>query len=224
MQDYVLTCRQVIYRSRFDKQIFFKWIERIDSIRRWEAFHDTRYLYVTVPIPDDDLKEIIGLFYRCNIEMKQLSVFLNEHYNQDWFCNENMYWYSSVFTHAPKREECQGGAFRLQYPCQEIPNPRNNDAQLEFAPVLYSSIDKTLLFEWISYITSIHAWYISGESIYLHVDMLITDYDLLELLALLYRYNLNMKQMCVFLREDNRHWFYDLGVGFWHQYVFDTHE
>lgn len=50
--------------------------------------------------------------------------------------------------------------------------------------------------------------------------MKIVDNDLRELLALFYRYKIDMKQLRVFLNEQNKEWFYGRPKGYWHYRVF----
>lgn len=56
------------------------------------------YLHVkSTKISDICLRELLSLFYRYNIEMSQLSVFLNEK-NKKWFFeNKRAYWHKKVF-------------------------------------------------------------------------------------------------------------------------------
>ncbi len=48
-------------------------------------------------IPDEDLRELIALFYRYKVDMKQLEIFLNND-NQAWFYEgKKAYWHKRVF-------------------------------------------------------------------------------------------------------------------------------
>lgn len=48
-------------------------------------------------IPDDDLRALIALFYKYNIEMTQLQIFINEE-NKVWLdAGERAYWVKRIF-------------------------------------------------------------------------------------------------------------------------------
>jgi len=113
------------------------------------------------------------------------------------------------------------GAYSLRHTKSSAPDTSQlHITHLTFTPMLYSKIDAMLLEEWMTHIRNIKAWYISETQLHLLVYTNVSDIELRELLALCYRYNLDMKQLRAFLRKDNRSWFYDLGRGFWHPYVF----
>lgn len=81
----------------YDEDQFFSWIEKIPSIVKFNGKGDELYLYMKSKIPDNDLRELIGLFYRYKINMQQLSVFLNED-NKAWFFDSPKgYWFKKVF-------------------------------------------------------------------------------------------------------------------------------
>lgn len=81
----VLVCRSVRFYSQRDEHYFFEWIQSIRSIARYDGVGEELYLYChNTLISDDDLRELLALFYRYKIEMKQLAIFLHEK-NKDWF-------------------------------------------------------------------------------------------------------------------------------------------
>jgi hypothetical protein len=94
----VLVCKSVWYYSMFDEELFFLWIKKIQSIVSYEGKKDELFLYCSDKIIDDgDLRELLALFYRYKIDMKQLIIFLNDD-NRHWFCeNKKSYWYKRVF-------------------------------------------------------------------------------------------------------------------------------
>jgi len=93
-----LICKSVQYYSLGDEDAFFEWIKNIPSIKKTDGTYDELYLFLSNnTIPDRDLREIIRLFYRYKIDMKQLAVFLNNE-NKEWFyCNPKGYWHKKVF-------------------------------------------------------------------------------------------------------------------------------
>ena len=81
-----------------EKDIFLKWIGNIDCIDKNIIKSDKIYFYFTVDdIHDHDLDNLIGLFYRFNIEMTQLARFLTDD-NKKWFYdNKIAFWHKKVF-------------------------------------------------------------------------------------------------------------------------------
>jgi len=95
----ILIYKSVWYHSPHDEDAFFEWIKKIPAIVRYEGKHDTLYLHVSNNmIGDDDLRELLAIFYRYKIKnMNQLNVFLTAA-NQHWFYdNKKAYWHKKVF-------------------------------------------------------------------------------------------------------------------------------
>jgi hypothetical protein len=94
----VLTCKKTVYYSPVDEELFFTWIEKIPSIIKDNGAGDEYYLYIkNHKIPDMDLREVIALFYKYDIEMTQLKQFLNDD-NKKWFYdNKQAFWHEKVF-------------------------------------------------------------------------------------------------------------------------------
>ena len=94
----ILVCKSVIFYCLKDEDAFFEWIKKIPSIVKFDGVHDELYLYIkSKKIPDNDLRDLLALFYRYKIDMKQLAMFLNEH-NKDWFYGRPKgYWFNKVF-------------------------------------------------------------------------------------------------------------------------------
>lgn len=78
--------------------MFFEWISRIKGIKNTSAFYKTLLLHLkSDKLSDDDLRDIIALFYRYKIDMKQLQRFMTEK-NRAWFHDTGRgYWYRRVF-------------------------------------------------------------------------------------------------------------------------------
>lgn len=93
-----LTCKSVLFYSVGDELSFFKWIESIKFIRKFEGNGNNLYLSVKSKCPSDHcLRELLALFYRYKINMSQLSLFLNDK-NKHWFFdNKEAYWHKKVF-------------------------------------------------------------------------------------------------------------------------------
>ena len=84
-----------------------------------------------------------------------------------------------------------------------------------------SQKDETLFFQWVDSIPSIIDSDGRLDELYLYLRSYdILDKDLWELLALFYRYDIEMQQLRHFLNENNREWFYEGCKGFWFDRVF----
>lgn len=93
-----LLCKDVKFCSYIDEYAFFKWIESIDCVDSFSQVNNELYLEIAcLDLHDDDLRELLALLHRYNIDMKQLSAFLNED-NKEWFYGEPKgYWHKKVF-------------------------------------------------------------------------------------------------------------------------------
>ena len=92
-----LICKAVVFYSLGDEDLFFEGIKRIKSIQKIEGVHDELHLYVkSKNILRKDLMNLIALFYRYKIDMKQLSLFLNKK-NEKWFKESKGYWVKEIF-------------------------------------------------------------------------------------------------------------------------------
>jgi hypothetical protein len=71
--DKQLVATDVRYFSQGDETLFFEWLGRIKCIQNVRG--DGRSLFIELgnPPTDEDLRELIGLFYRYNIDMRQLA-------------------------------------------------------------------------------------------------------------------------------------------------------
>lgn len=94
--DILLVCKEVLFYSDHDEASFFEWINKISAIQSYEGVSDKIQLCVARGVQDNDLRELIALFYRYTIDMKQLQQFVTD-INQSWFTNKQSYWYSKVF-------------------------------------------------------------------------------------------------------------------------------
>ena len=94
----ILICKRVKFYDMRDEEAFFEWIKKIKPIKKIDGIYDELYLYfATNNIPDKSLRSLIALFYRYNINMKQLAIFLNEK-NKKWFkLYKNAYWHTKIF-------------------------------------------------------------------------------------------------------------------------------
>jgi hypothetical protein len=94
----VLVCKRVVFYELKDEQAFFEWLKKIKSIQKIDDQFDKVFLYFkTNNIAEQDLRDLLALFFRYKINMKQLAVFLNQQ-NAAWFYDQpQMYWHKKVF-------------------------------------------------------------------------------------------------------------------------------
>jgi hypothetical protein len=88
-----LDCSGVTFGSQLDERHLFEWAMQIPGVLRWEQ--DT--LVVKSPnISQASLRDLIALFSRYQIPMRQLAQFRNTR-NEAWFTVPQMYWHVQVF-------------------------------------------------------------------------------------------------------------------------------
>src|SRR6185436_8375901 len=94
-KDNVLVCKRVTFYASKDEDAFFEWIKKIDCIENFFGRGDELYLELaSADIHDYNLRDLLGLFYRYNVDMKQLKRFLNKE-NKSWFFdNKKSYWHT----------------------------------------------------------------------------------------------------------------------------------
>lgn len=74
-----LTCVSVKFYSNQDEDAFFSWIEKINCISSISAAKNELYLdLIDGDLSFEDIHELIGLFARYKIDMKQLAGYKTE--------------------------------------------------------------------------------------------------------------------------------------------------
>ncbi len=93
-----LVCRKVWFYSQTDETAFFEWLGRIKCISKVKGVADEIHLHVPRRrISDLSLRELIAIFERYDINVKQLAQFVNPE-NQVWFKeNRKAYWHKKAF-------------------------------------------------------------------------------------------------------------------------------
>lgn len=84
------------FYSQYDEVAFFEWIDKLECVKKYEGQLRTLYIEVSLNVNEQELKELLSLFYRYKINMRQLSVFDQKKFAR-WFRNEDAYWYKRVF-------------------------------------------------------------------------------------------------------------------------------
>ncbi len=95
--DVILIAKSVMYHSQGDEDAFFFWMKSIPCIVDFEGIHDELHIRVSQEKIDRfQLLELIGLFFRYHIDMKQLKIFDRPEF-EDFFRDRQKYWYGSIF-------------------------------------------------------------------------------------------------------------------------------
>ena len=93
----LLICKRVIYYSQNDELVFFDWLKRIKCIKEIKGIRDELHLHATRWISDTGLRDLLAIFERYKIDMKQLAQFSSER-NRMWFQDdEKKYWHKKIF-------------------------------------------------------------------------------------------------------------------------------
>jgi len=94
----ILVCKAVRFYCNKDEDAFFEWIKKIDCIKELSGVGRELYLHICSDVIHEyDLRDLIGLFYRYKVDMKQLQRFLTDE-NKHWFYeNKKAFWYKKVF-------------------------------------------------------------------------------------------------------------------------------
>lgn len=92
-----LECRNVWFYSPSDESAFFAWAESIPAVVSIDGRGRSIFLAVkSRRISDESLRELLALFRRYPISMKQLAQFKNDR-NSSWFCTPEAFWFTQVF-------------------------------------------------------------------------------------------------------------------------------
>jgi hypothetical protein len=87
-----LDCSGVWFGSQLDEKHLFEWAVEIPGVLRWEQ--DT--LVVKSRLSEASLRDLLALFSRYEIPMKQLAQFATP-VNAKWFKTPDKYWHKRVF-------------------------------------------------------------------------------------------------------------------------------
>lgn len=83
----------VRFLSEGDERSFFEWLQQIKCVQSVRG--EGRSVFITLSkLPaDEELRELIGLFFRYDIDMRQLARFAE----REWVSNPDAYWHRRVF-------------------------------------------------------------------------------------------------------------------------------
>ena len=87
----------IVFYHEADERAFFEWLARIHCVSDFasEPGHGLVVRLKCHPA-QDDLKQLIALFWRYAGDMRQLAKFESDD-NRSWFRDREMYWHNAVF-------------------------------------------------------------------------------------------------------------------------------
>jgi hypothetical protein len=91
-----LICRRVTFYSPGDELAFFDFARRIKGTREIGGVADEIHIHVAARLSDKSLRDILGLFQRYKIEMRQLRQFETVK-NSKWFRDERKFWFKKIY-------------------------------------------------------------------------------------------------------------------------------
>jgi len=92
-----LVASKVRFFSQNDEAAFFEWLNKLTCLNSYEGRGANLYIYINrISVDEGNLRELLSLFRRFDVEMAQLSVFDNELF-ENWFRNKKSYWYEAIF-------------------------------------------------------------------------------------------------------------------------------
>lgn len=93
----VLIAKRVWYYSEYDESAFFEWLDKLACVEKYEGQLDVLNIYVNqARIDAGAVYELLALFRRYNVDMRQLRVFDREEF-ASWFRNPQSYWFKDIF-------------------------------------------------------------------------------------------------------------------------------
>lgn len=93
-----LEATKVRFYSENDEAAFFEWIDKLKCVKNYEGKGATIYFHVSSKLVGEDcLRELLAIFWRYGISMRQLAIFDREEFSA-WFRDPRAYWYGSVFS------------------------------------------------------------------------------------------------------------------------------
>ncbi len=92
-----LRAQGICFFSQLDEGTFFAWLGKLPCFSNVEGNGDLLFIRVIESKVDEyALRELLALFQRYGIDMKQLDVFDKREF-EHWFHKSDAYWYEPVF-------------------------------------------------------------------------------------------------------------------------------
>jgi hypothetical protein len=93
----VLKCHKTTFYSQLDEEMFFTGLKKIAGVSRIEGRGWDLLFSVRAQPSEKTLRELLGLFFRYKVDMRQLAQFLTTQ-NRAWFRSPDAYWFKKVFS------------------------------------------------------------------------------------------------------------------------------
>lgn len=92
-----LQATDVYFFSQGDEDAFFAWLSRLAFVESYAGRGSTLYIRANLGSVDhQELREIIALFHRYGIDLRQLAAFDRPEF-ATWFRDKRSYWYEGIF-------------------------------------------------------------------------------------------------------------------------------
>lgn len=91
----VLEIKDLIFFSPRDEDNLFEWINAISAVRKVFGLGDSIFVEVAAGLGEDDLSELIAVFKRYGVDMKQFSVFDDGRF--PWLRKKGAFWCEGIF-------------------------------------------------------------------------------------------------------------------------------
>ena len=91
-----LKCSNTVFFSDLDERMFFDALKKISAVKKIEGRGPDLFLSVPSHLSDKALRELLGLFFRYDVDMRQLAHFLTPK-NRSWFRGREKFWFKRVF-------------------------------------------------------------------------------------------------------------------------------
>ena len=92
----ILKCHKTEFYSPLDEEIFFDALQRISAVQKIAGSGVDLFVTVTSRPSDKALRELLGLFHRYQVDLRQLARFATKK-NRKWFRAPDAYWSKAVF-------------------------------------------------------------------------------------------------------------------------------
>lgn len=94
---YELFVQLPVFLSMHDEAVLFGWLEEIKGVKDVHGEGTgVRVVFRRAHLSDDDLRELLALFCRYGMEMRDLARFETPR-NRKWFRVPGKYWHARVF-------------------------------------------------------------------------------------------------------------------------------
>jgi hypothetical protein len=92
-----LKAQRTVFFSKLDETSFFVWLKKLPCVSSFEGRGDILFIRVLESKMDEyALRELLALFWRYKIDMRQLAVFDKQAFAH-WLHKRTAYWYEPVF-------------------------------------------------------------------------------------------------------------------------------